>query len=83
MVNAEDESAPKSAKHFADANEAGKIMYIQQPKDMYSACFGGLMAIRASKIGTAGVVIDGRFRDVLEIQELGLPVSDPVTASYL
>jgi len=33
------------------------------------------MATRLTKIGAAGVVIDGRFRDVREIQELGFPVS--------
>ncbi|KUJ12404.1 RraA-like protein [Mollisia scopiformis] len=51
-----------------------KIMYIQQPKDMYSACFGGLMGLRSKTLGAAGVVVDGRFRDVQEIQELGLPL---------
>ena len=33
------------------------------------------MATRLTKIGAAGVVIDGRFRDVREIQELGFPVT--------
>jgi len=75
MVDARDTSSPNPPKHFADSAEPDKIMYIQQPKDMYSACFGGLMATRLTKIGAAGVVIDGRFRDVREIQELGFPVS--------
>ena len=75
MVDARDTSSPTPARHFADSAEPDKIMYIQQPKDMYSACFGGLMATRLTKIGAAGVVIDGRFRDVREIQELGFPVS--------
>lgn len=75
MVDAKDQTSPKPSQHFADANEEGKIMYIQQPRDMYSACFGGLMAARSQKLGAAGVVMDGRFRDVKEIQELGLPVS--------
>lgn len=74
MVDAKDSSAPKSIKHFADSAEAGKIMYIQQPKGMYSACFGGLMATRLKMLGAQGVVIDGRFRDIHEIQEIGLPV---------
>lgn len=81
MVDAKDASAPSTDKHFADANEANKIMYIQQPKDMYSACFGGLMATRASKLGAAGIVLDGRFRDVREIQQLGLPVRIPSQAT--
>lgn len=72
MVDAKETSAPSPPKHFADAAEPGKIMYIQQPKDLYSACFGGLMATRAKMIGAEGVVIDGRFRDIEEIQELGL-----------
>jgi hypothetical protein len=75
MVDAKDSSAPAPPKHFADCAEAGKIMYIQQPKGMYSACFGGLMATRLVKCDAAGVAIDGRFRDIQEIQELGLPVS--------
>ncbi|KAF2729922.1 RraA-like protein [Polyplosphaeria fusca] len=74
MVDAKDMSAPTPTKHFADCAEADKIMYIQQPSAMYSACFGGLMATRAKKIGAAGVVIDGRFRDIEEIQALGLPL---------
>jgi regulator of RNase E activity RraA len=77
MVEANNTTSPKSPIHFADANEAGKIMYIQQPKDIYSACFGGLMGLRSHTIGALGVVVDGRFRDVAEIQELGLPVRIP------
>ena len=65
MVNAKDTSSPSPNKHFADNNQAGKVMYIQQPKDMYSACFGGLMGTRAMTLGAAGIVIDGRFRDIL------------------
>lgn len=75
MVNQKDTSNPKPLGHFADANESGKIMYIQQPKDVYSACFGGLMASRSQILGAAGVVIDGSFRDISDIQQLGLPVS--------
>jgi regulator of RNase E activity RraA len=81
MVDAKDISSPTSPFHFADANENGKIMYIQQPKGMYSACFGGLMALRSQKLGSAGIVVDGRFRDINEIQELGLPVSGLELAS--
>jgi regulator of RNase E activity RraA len=77
MVAVADTTSPKSPVHFADANEKGKILYIQQPKGMKSACFGGLMALRSKYLGAAGVVIDGRFRDIQEIQELGFPVSAP------
>jgi regulator of RNase E activity RraA len=74
MAHAKDSSAAPPEKHFADSGELEKIMYIQQPKDMYSACFGGLMATRLKTLGAAGVVVDGRFRDIQEIQELGLPL---------
>jgi regulator of RNase E activity RraA len=74
MVEASDTTSPKPPQHFADANEEGKVMYIHQPEGMYSACFGGLMATRAAVKNAAGVVVNGRFRDIDEIQGLGLPV---------
>lgn len=74
MVDAKDTSAPAPDEHFADSAKADKIMYIQQPKGLYSACFGGLMATRLKSVGAAGVIIDGRFRDVEEIQDIGLPL---------
>jgi regulator of RNase E activity RraA len=77
MVDATDTTSPKTPIHFADANESGKIMYIQQPRGLKSACFGGLMAARSKYLGASGVVIDGRFRDIQEIQELDLPVRLP------
>ena len=50
-------------------------MYIQQPKGMYSACWGGLMSTRAQKLGSLGTMIDGRMRDAQEHIEMGYPVS--------
>ena len=50
-------------------------MYIQQPKELKLACFGALMGTRLKQIGAGGVVVDGRFRDIREMQDLGLPVS--------
>lgn len=32
------------------------------------------MGTRAKYLGAAGVVVDGRFRDVLELQEMCFPV---------
>ncbi|KAI1506170.1 ribonuclease E inhibitor RraA/Dimethylmenaquinone methyltransferase [Biscogniauxia marginata] len=74
MVAADDRTAPSPPRHFADYNEKGKVMYVQQPKGLYSACWGGLMSTRASYLGAGGVVIDGRTRDVNEHRELGFPV---------
>ncbi|CAG7971480.1 unnamed protein product [Penicillium olsonii] len=60
--------------HFADANKEGHIMYIQQPEDLPSACWGGLMSTRAHKLGALGVIIDGRMRDIQEHRDIGFPV---------
>ncbi|KAL3456166.1 RraA-like protein [Aspergillus heterothallicus] len=65
---------PTPPIHFADANRKDAIMYIQQPKGLYSACWGGLMSTRAKALGAAGVVVDGRVRDVGEHREIGFPV---------
>ncbi|CAG8090296.1 unnamed protein product [Penicillium salamii] len=67
-------SGPKPSVHFADCNKAGHIMYIQQPKGMNSACWGGLMSTRANKVGGCGVIVDGRIRDIQEHKDLNFPV---------
>ncbi|KAK9315491.1 ribonuclease E inhibitor RraA/Dimethylmenaquinone methyltransferase [Lipomyces starkeyi] len=74
MVDASDKASPSLSKHFCDYNEAGKIMFISQPPGMYSACWGGLMTTRARFLGAQGVIVDGRFRDLLEQREMGFPV---------
>ncbi|TDZ13461.1 4-hydroxy-4-methyl-2-oxoglutarate aldolase [Colletotrichum spinosum] len=74
MVEVSDTSAPKLDRHFVDHNEDGGVMYIQQPKGLPSACWGGLMSTRAKYLGARGVVIDGRMRDVGEHNEMGFPV---------
>ncbi|KAJ5584523.1 uncharacterized protein N7459_004323 [Penicillium hispanicum] len=65
---------PTPPMHFADANKQGHIMYIQQPKGLYSACWGGLMSTRAQTLGSLGVMIDGRMRDVQEHRDMEFPV---------
>ncbi|RSM02954.1 hypothetical protein CDV31_010695 [Fusarium ambrosium] len=74
MVESSDKSAPALDKHFVDHNEDGGIMYIQQPKGLPSACWGGLMSTRAKFLGAEGVVIDGRMRDINEHKEMKFPV---------
>ncbi|OTB03128.1 hypothetical protein M426DRAFT_322155 [Hypoxylon sp. CI-4A] len=74
MVEMSDRSAPSPSRHFVDYHEQGKVMYIQQPKGLYSACWGGLMSTRASQLGASGTVVDGRIRDVNEHRDLNYPV---------
>ncbi|KAH7345814.1 ribonuclease E inhibitor RraA/Dimethylmenaquinone methyltransferase [Pyrenochaeta sp. MPI-SDFR-AT-0127] len=72
MVPADDVISPRPPKHFADAIPSGSAVFVSQPEGLISACWGGLMSTRAQKAGAAGVVIDGRFRDLKEHQELGI-----------
>ncbi|KAF9728453.1 hypothetical protein PMIN04_012586 [Paraphaeosphaeria minitans] len=72
MVPANDNISPKPPKHFADAIPSGSVFFVSQPAGYISACWGGLMSTRASKAGAAGVVIDGRVRDLNEHRDLGI-----------
>lgn len=74
MVETSDKTAPTPDQHFVDYNQPGSIMYIQQPKGLPSACWGGLMSTRAKYLGAQGVIVDGRIRDVPEHKEMGFPV---------
>lgn len=65
---------PSPPIHFADANKKGHVMYIQQPKELPSACWGGLMSTRAQQLGGLGVIIDGRMRDTQEHRDISFPV---------
>lgn len=75
MVDAANTSAPKPAKHFADGIEKDCVVFVSQPKGLYSACWGGLMSTRAKYVGAQGVVVDGCFRDINEHRGMGFPVS--------
>lgn len=72
MVPADDSTSPRPSKHFADAIPPRSVVFVSQPKGYISACWGGLMSTRAQKAGAAGIVIDGRFRDINEHRDLGV-----------
>ncbi|OJJ54323.1 hypothetical protein ASPSYDRAFT_498483 [Aspergillus sydowii CBS 593.65] len=72
MVRDSDKASPSPPKHFADAIPKDSVVFVSQPKGLVSACWGGLMSTRAKKLGAAGIVIDGRFRDLAEHQDLGI-----------
>ena len=72
MVPASDKSSPTPPTHFADSIPKDSVVFVSQPKGIISACWGGLMSTRAQKLGAAGVVIDGRFRDIAEHREMGI-----------
>ncbi|KAK0121935.1 hypothetical protein ONS95_010209 [Cadophora gregata] len=74
MVHANDNTARKPPIHFADGIPKDSVVFISQPKGLYSACWDGLMSTRAQKIGAKGVIIDGNFRDIGEHRDLGFPL---------
>ncbi|EME86510.1 uncharacterized protein MYCFIDRAFT_210515 [Pseudocercospora fijiensis CIRAD86] len=74
MVDAKNKAAPQPDKHFADCIPKGSVVFVSQPKGLFSACWGGLMSTRAKILGAEGVVVDGNFRDLLEHRELGMPL---------
>ncbi|KAJ5712158.1 hypothetical protein N7488_006314 [Penicillium malachiteum] len=70
MVPAADKASPSPPRHVADAIPKGSVIFVSQRKGLISARWGGLMTTRTKKLGTAGVVIDGRFRDIEEHRAL-------------
>jgi regulator of RNase E activity RraA len=58
----------------ADPSDAGSIVVIDQPKDQYCAVTGGIMATRMKVLGIRATVVNGRVRDLRELQETQLPV---------
>ncbi|KAL2866628.1 RraA family protein [Aspergillus lucknowensis] len=61
-------------KHWVDCTEPGTVVVIEQPKDQHCAVVGGIMAVRMKYLGISGVVVNGRIRDLAEIQGCNLPV---------
>jgi len=75
MVDAKDNTSPRSPIHFADGIKKDSVVFVSQPANMHTACWGGLMSTRAKFLGAKGVIIDGNFRDINEHRDLGFPVS--------
>ena len=58
-----------STSHYADLTPStSSIVVISQPAGQRNAVLGGLVAARIKKLGAAGVVVDGRIRDLQEIR---------------
>nr|RBR01784.1 hypothetical protein FVER53263_12267 [Fusarium verticillioides] len=74
MVRTKNKDKPTLDTHFVDHNVKGGVMYIHQPVDAISACWGGLMSTRAKYLGAEGVVINGRMRDINEHKQFNFPV---------
>ncbi|KAL2819534.1 hypothetical protein BJX63DRAFT_418871 [Aspergillus granulosus] len=62
------------ATHWVDNTEPDTIVVIEQPAGQHCAVVGGIMALRMKYLGIRGVVVNGRIRDLAEIQGCSLPV---------
>ncbi|KAL3462655.1 ribonuclease E inhibitor RraA/Dimethylmenaquinone methyltransferase, partial [Aspergillus heterothallicus] len=69
-----DDVAPKLEGNYIDMIPRGAVVFISQPPPQVNAVYGGLMTLRAQALGAAGVVIDGRVRDLGEHRALGFPL---------
>lgn len=58
----------------SDPSGAGSIVVIEQPGNQYCAVTGGIMATRMKALGIKATVVDGRVRDLRELQSTKLPV---------
>ena len=52
----------------------GAVVFISQPPPHVNAVYGGLMTLRAQALNAAGVVIDGRVRDLEEHRNVNFPL---------
>jgi 4-hydroxy-4-methyl-2-oxoglutarate aldolase len=59
--------------NYVDSAEMGQVVVISAPEGSTSAVFGGLMATGSKARSVAGVVTDGRVRDVQELCSMGFP----------
>ncbi|KAI8851396.1 RraA-like protein [Chytridium lagenaria] len=65
---------PQAHSHHVDILPRDHVMVIAAPLTHPNAVWGGIMSARAKAVGAAGVIVDGRVRDILELRETGLPV---------
>jgi regulator of RNase E activity RraA len=62
------------ARPYADYTEQDTIVVISQPAGQSCAVVGGIMAARMQALGAQGVVVDGRVRDLVALNETQLPI---------
>ncbi|KAJ4381889.1 hypothetical protein N0V86_003257 [Didymella sp. IMI 355093] len=64
----------QDSRPYADYTEAGTIVVISQPPGQSCAVVGGIMAARMKHLGAHGLVVDGRVRDLVALNETQLPI---------
>ncbi|OLL21936.1 4-hydroxy-4-methyl-2-oxoglutarate aldolase, partial [Neolecta irregularis DAH-3] len=72
-VPIDDTTSPKIEGHWIDKVRPGSVIVISQPEPHFVAMVGGILAARAKYLGAKGIIIDGYFRDVEEIENMEIP----------
>jgi regulator of RNase E activity RraA len=62
------------SRPYADWAEKDSIVVISQPAGQSCAVVGGIMAARMKHLGAQGLVVDGRVRDLIALNETQLPI---------
>ncbi|KAF4159000.1 hypothetical protein CNMCM6069_002898 [Aspergillus lentulus] len=70
----EDSHGFPAGTHWVDFAKPGTIAVLEQPADQHCAVLGGIMAVRMKVLGVRGLLVNGRVRDLAEINECKLPV---------
>jgi 4-hydroxy-4-methyl-2-oxoglutarate aldolase len=64
-----------TAVHYAlDLIQPGDVLVIDRGGDASYACFGEMTARAARRRGAVGVVVDGLVTDVLQMEDVGVPI---------
>ncbi|KAI5301570.1 hypothetical protein KEM56_001590 [Ascosphaera pollenicola] len=67
--------------HWADCVKPNTVVVIEQPAGQHCAAVGGIMATRMGVLGAKGVVVDGRVRDMQELEGSGIAVWSKATST--
>jgi regulator of RNase E activity RraA len=68
------------SRPYADYTESGTIVVISQPAGQSCAVVGGIMAARMQHLGAEGIVVDGRVRDLVALNQITLPIWSKATS---
>ncbi|HEY3108046.1 MAG TPA: RraA family protein, partial [Chloroflexota bacterium] len=68
--------APKDVTHTRQALDLlgeGEVLVIDAGGESPTACWGEMTSLAAKVRNAAGVIVDGRVTDVVEIEDMGMP----------
>ncbi|MDR1237583.1 MAG: RraA family protein, partial [Propionibacteriaceae bacterium] len=69
-----DEAGPGARIEYLDYVQPGDVIVIDNAGRIDASSFGGQRALKAKQRNAAGVVLNGAYRDVTELQGIDLPI---------